>query len=112
MQFLNALIHGLVVGCDTGFGHNLACRLDSMGFKVYAGCLNVQGEGAQELKKKCSNRLYLLPLDVTKDDQISSAFRLVSSTLEDRSIFLTLLFLRMPVVLFIITFFRAMGDRE
>ena len=28
-----------ITGCDTGFGRELACRLDALGFKVYAGCL-------------------------------------------------------------------------
>ena len=46
----------------------------------------MRGEGPQELKTKCSNRLTLIPLDVTKSDQVSSATHLVASTLEDRSI--------------------------
>jgi NADP-dependent 3-hydroxy acid dehydrogenase YdfG len=76
-----------LLGCDSGFGYNLACQLDNLGFKVYAGCLNVQGEGAQELKKKCSDKLHLMQLDVTKDSQVASAFSSISSTLADRSIF-------------------------
>ena len=28
-----------ITGCDTGFGHGLAHRLDRLGFKVFAGCL-------------------------------------------------------------------------
>lgn len=73
------------IGCDSGFGHALAVKLDGIGFKVYAGCLNVRGEGAQNLKSKCSDRLHLLPLDVTQTDQVSSATQLVASTLEERS---------------------------
>ena len=72
-------------GCDSGFGNALAIKLDSIGFKVYAGCLDVRGEGPQELKTKCSKRLNLIPLDVTKSDQVSAATHLVASTLEDRS---------------------------
>lgn len=77
------------IGCDSGFGHALAVKLDGIGFKVYAGCLNVRGEGAQSLKTKCSNRLHLVPLDVTQSDQISAATQLVKSTLEDRSVLLS-----------------------
>ena len=71
------------IGCDSGFGHSLAVKLDAIGFKVYAGCLNVRGEGAQNLKKRCSERLVLVPLDVTNDDQIAAAAQLVTSTLAD-----------------------------
>ena len=74
-------------GCDSGFGHALAIKLDGIGFKVYAGCLNVRGEGAQQLKTKCSDRMHLVPLDVTKHDQVSAATHLVASTLENRSQF-------------------------
>ena len=28
-----------ITGCDTGFGNDLARRLDELGFKVFAGCL-------------------------------------------------------------------------
>ncbi|XP_071953893.1 D-beta-hydroxybutyrate dehydrogenase, mitochondrial-like isoform X2 [Antedon mediterranea] len=28
-----------ITGCDTGFGHSLALRLDQLGYLVYAGCL-------------------------------------------------------------------------
>lgn len=76
----------LITGCDSGFGYNLSCKLDNLGFKVYAGCLNVHGEGAQELKQSCSDKLHLLQLDVTKDDEVSSAICAISSTLEDRKL--------------------------
>lgn len=32
----------LITGCDTGIGNELAKRLDSLGFRVFAGCLKVQ----------------------------------------------------------------------
>ena len=28
-----------ITGCDTGFGHDLAIKLDKLGFTVFAGCL-------------------------------------------------------------------------
>ena len=46
----------------------------------------MHGVGPQELKAKCSNRLNLIPLDITKSDQVSAATHLVASTLKDRSI--------------------------
>ncbi|KAI9560428.1 hypothetical protein GHT06_014445 [Daphnia sinensis] len=76
----------VITGCDSGFGNALAIKLDGIGFKVYAGCLDVRGEGAQELKAKCSSRLHLIPLDVTKKEQVSAATHLVASTLEDRKL--------------------------
>jgi hypothetical protein len=41
-------------GCDSGFGHALAKKLDSIGMKVFAGCLESDGPGAIELKNSCS----------------------------------------------------------
>ncbi|XP_056016340.1 D-beta-hydroxybutyrate dehydrogenase, mitochondrial-like isoform X2 [Ostrea edulis] len=69
-------VHGqgvLITGCDTGFGHYLAKRLDEMEFRVFAGCLEKNGVGAAELMKSCSDRLSVVQLDVTKDDQIKDA---------------------------------------
>jgi hypothetical protein len=57
----------------SGFGHYLAKRLDEQGFRVFAGCLEGNGGGAAELKKSCSDRLRVVQLDVTKDDQIKNA---------------------------------------
>jgi hypothetical protein len=33
----------VITGCDTGFGHALARRLDALGFNVVATCLTVTG---------------------------------------------------------------------
>src|SRR5687767_4910080 len=62
-----------ITGCDTGFGHNLAKRLDNYGFHVYAGCLFPSGEGAKCLQRECSNRLTIVKLDVTKDEDVIAA---------------------------------------
>lgn len=86
-----------MTGCDSGFGHHLATKLDGMGFKVYAGCLNVRSEGAQQLKRNCSNSMILVPLDVTKSDQIHAAKQLVSSTLDNRSEFNNDLSIQLPI---------------
>lgn len=71
-------IHGkgqgvFITGCDTGFGYDLAKRLDGLGFRVFAGCLNSNGKEAGELARSCSNLLHVVQLDVTKEDQITAA---------------------------------------
>lgn len=71
-------------GCDSGFGHELAKRLDSMGFIVYAGCLLPDKEGAQELKKLCSDRLKIVPIDVTKDELVRKAADYVKKTIDGK----------------------------
>jgi len=54
----------LFLGCDSGFGHALVKKLDTIGMKVYAGCLYKNGPGAIELKNSCSNKW--VTLSVTK----------------------------------------------
>jgi len=71
--------HIFVTGCDSGFGHELAKRLDLLGCHVFAGCFTEKGE--TELKKICSERLNPVPLDITKHDSIARAFVLISKKL-------------------------------
>ncbi|XP_076041213.1 17-beta-hydroxysteroid dehydrogenase type 6-like [Oratosquilla oratoria] len=73
-----------ITGCDSGFGFELALRLDKAGYKVYAGCLSPDGAGALTLKAECSSLLTVLPLDVTKDEDVKAAFMVVQGTLGDR----------------------------
>ena len=57
-----------------GFGNALAKRLDRLGFVVIAGCLDVNSEGAEALRNwSDSGRIHVVPLDVTKDEQIQKA---------------------------------------
>ncbi|XP_069689218.1 short-chain dehydrogenase/reductase family 9C member 7-like [Periplaneta americana] len=74
-----------ITGCDSGFGHQLAMKLDKLGVMVFAGCLFPEGDGASLLKKSCSNRLKVIQLDVTKDDQVEKALEAVTSTLQNKS---------------------------
>nr|CAD7445228.1 unnamed protein product [Timema bartmani] len=74
----------LITGCDTGFGNLCARRLDAMGVSVYAGCLFPAGPEAQDLKNTCSQNLHLIPLDVTKDEDMREAVRQVQDTLGHR----------------------------
>ncbi|GIY09672.1 hypothetical protein CDAR_266611 [Caerostris darwini] len=71
-----------ITGCDSGFGNLLAKQLDSRGFHVFAGCLFPTSGGAEELKKSCSERLCIVPLDVTQDDSVQKAKEFVEKNLE------------------------------
>ncbi|XP_066972239.1 D-beta-hydroxybutyrate dehydrogenase, mitochondrial-like isoform X2 [Macrobrachium rosenbergii] len=78
----------LVSGCDSGFGHAVALHLHKQGFRVFAGCLqaNAGGEGAKKLKDIDPERLHVLQLDVTKQDDIDQALKFVSDTLKDNEV--------------------------
>lgn len=69
----------LVTGCDTGFGNELAKRLDRLGCHVFAGCLTEKGE--TELKKMTSDKLLPISLDVAKPESVRKAFDVVKSKL-------------------------------
>lgn len=60
-----------------GLGHNYAIHLDSMGFVVFAGCLDEKGQGARKLKHSCSRRLHIVEIDITKDKSVARAFDFV-----------------------------------
>ena len=49
----------LVTGCDSGIGHELAKHLDSLGFYVFAACLDTSSEGAQRLRYVDINQNFL-----------------------------------------------------
>jgi NAD(P)-dependent dehydrogenase (short-subunit alcohol dehydrogenase family) len=68
-------------GCDSGFGHELAKRLDKLGATVFAGCLFPEGTGAAELKSACSEHLHILHLDVTQEEHIRQAVSTVKNSL-------------------------------
>lgn len=74
----------LVTGCDTGFGHALALRLDALGFHVFAGCLRAGGGGAHQLRSSASPRLQVIQLDITRDEEVNEALREVKSLLSPR----------------------------
>ena len=68
-----------MTGCDTGFGHLAARRLDALGCHVFAGCLTEVGE--TELSKSCSSRMQPVSLDVSKPDSVRRAFEIVKAKL-------------------------------
>lgn len=76
----------LVTGADSGFGHGLAKHLDKLGFTVFAGVLDKEGPGAEELRKNCSERLLVLQMDVTKPEQIKDAHSKVTEKIQDQGL--------------------------
>lgn len=76
----------LVTGCDSGFGHMLAVALDQRGFVVFAGCLQPEGAGAQSLIHLCSSRLQILKLNVTSEQDVQEAKKLVQDNLPEKGL--------------------------
>ncbi|XP_009701915.1 PREDICTED: estradiol 17-beta-dehydrogenase 2 [Cariama cristata] len=73
----------LITGSDTGIGHALAKYLDNLGFIVFAGVLNKDGPGAEELRQTCSRRLSVLQLDITNATQVKEAYLKVSEKVQN-----------------------------
>ncbi|XP_069073707.1 11-beta-hydroxysteroid dehydrogenase type 2 [Pleurodeles waltl] len=72
-----------VTGCDTGFGNAVAHKFDSLGFQVIASVLDMSSPGAKELRQRCSARLTLVQVDLTKAEDIQKALQLTRTlTLE------------------------------
>ncbi|KAL2762093.1 17-beta-hydroxysteroid dehydrogenase type 2, partial [Daubentonia madagascariensis] len=74
----------LVTGGDSGIGHALCKYLDELGFTVFAGVLDENGPGAEELRKTSSPRLLVLQLDITNPAQIKDALSKVVEKVQDR----------------------------
>ena len=68
-----------ITGCDTGFGHETAIRLDKMKVHVLATCLTKEGE--QSLKSVTSDRLKTFQMDVTNSQQIKDVYEKVKEIL-------------------------------
>ncbi|CAF3716562.1 unnamed protein product [Rotaria sp. Silwood1] len=66
----------LISGCDSGFGNGLAIELDKQGFNVLAGVL--LPDNVASLKEKLSSKATVFLLDITKQEDIDSAFELVN----------------------------------
>ncbi|XP_052285312.1 11-beta-hydroxysteroid dehydrogenase type 2-like isoform X2 [Dreissena polymorpha] len=71
----------LITGCDRGIGHELAKCMDREGYRVFAGCLQVSGQGPRELVGSCSPNLRTLQLDVQDSAQIAQAAETVRNCL-------------------------------
>lgn len=73
----------LLTGCDSGFGREIALRLDSLGFHVFATCLTSDGQA--ELTAMCSKRLQAIHLDVTDSEEIKEAYTFVAQSLPENT---------------------------
>ncbi|XP_022107618.1 estradiol 17-beta-dehydrogenase 2-like [Acanthaster planci] len=70
-----------ITGCDSGFGHATAKHLDALGIQVFAGCLFPGGEGASRLRAECSEKLRVIPLDVTKQEDVDAAIATITQSI-------------------------------
>ena len=73
-----------ITGCDSGFGNLLARQLDRRGMRVLAACR--KEEGAEELRRKTSERLETVILDVTKTESIVAATQWVKERVGNRGL--------------------------
>ncbi len=73
----------LLAGCDTrlGFGQALARRLDSLGVRVFAGCLDKTSAGSRQLAEETSDKLTTVQVDITDDEQVYAAVKLIENSL-------------------------------
>ena len=60
----------------------MAKYFDRQGFRVFAGCLTAEGEGAKSLESSCSDRLKILQLNVTSDEEVEEAVTVVKGDLD------------------------------
>jgi 11-cis-retinol dehydrogenase len=65
----------LISGCDTGFGNSLAIDLDKQGFNVFAGVYSADNKAT--LVKQLSSRANVFLLDITRQEDIESAYEIV-----------------------------------
>lgn len=60
----------LVTGCSSGFGYQLTVRLDALGFHIIGCCRNIGASNVQKLKSECSDRLQVVRMDVSSDEEV------------------------------------------
>ncbi|CAJ0942539.1 unnamed protein product [Ranitomeya imitator] len=70
-------------GCDSGFGNAAAHKMDQMGFSVIASVLDPQSPGAKDLQKRCSDRLTIIQMDLTKPEDIKRASQIIREKTEE-----------------------------
>ncbi|VDH95236.1 3-hydroxybutyrate dehydrogenase [Mytilus galloprovincialis] len=68
-----------ITGCDRGFGYHIAKQLSTLGFHVFAGCLDINGVGAKELAN-FSKSVHPVQINVTKEQDVSDALKFVEDT--------------------------------
>ena len=68
----------LITGASSGIGKSCALLLDKIGYQVFAGVRT--DRAAENLKKESSSRLSTLMLDITRQEHIDEAYKII----EDR----------------------------
>ncbi|CAG2116814.1 unnamed protein product [Medioppia subpectinata] len=73
-------------GCDTGFGHRLAVRLNERGFRVYATVISESSAGAIELptNARFPDKMHVLAMDVTRDNHVQRAYKYIKLHLKEK----------------------------
>ena len=74
----------VITGTTSGFGNDLAKKLDKLGFTVFAGVRNTSDPRAISLAKSCSKKLTLVKLDVTSDEDVREAVNSVRKNLKGK----------------------------
>lgn len=74
----------VITGASRGIGEACALRLDLHGFRVFAG-VRTDADGAA-LKRKASDRLTPVLLDVTKDETITSSAQAATAAVGDAGV--------------------------
>lgn len=69
----------LVTGCDSGIGHAVVRKLDSIGMRVYAACLDINSPGAVSLHNNCSENVHILQLDITNKKDIENVVSFINN---------------------------------
>ncbi|XP_058826531.1 D-beta-hydroxybutyrate dehydrogenase, mitochondrial-like isoform X2 [Topomyia yanbarensis] len=74
----------IVTGCDSGLGFNIAKLCLSLGFTVFAGCLNKDSEGSRLLQEQdgTTGRLFIEQLNITLEEHVLVANKSVKTFLE------------------------------
>lgn len=62
----------VITGCDSGLGYSMAVWGAKLGYKVLAGCLNENGEGARKLREEFPDKVIVTRLNVTEGDSLGS----------------------------------------
>eukprot|EP00928_Gymnodinium_smaydae_P054604 TRINITY_DN3834_c0_g2_i1.p1 TRINITY_DN3834_c0_g2~~TRINITY_DN3834_c0_g2_i1.p1 ORF type:complete len:288 (+),score=65.81 TRINITY_DN3834_c0_g2_i1:68-931(+) len=72
----------LVTGCSSGLGKACVEKLSTAGFRVFAGVRNAAAvqEAISEGKISWSSSVTVVPLDVSREDQVVDAFKTVMDT--------------------------------
>ena len=71
----------LITGCTSGFGKEIAMRLDQLGFRVFATCRTKEGQDS--LRGVCSDRVKAYVMDVTDRGQVQEVFEMIKREIPD-----------------------------